>query len=65
MDESLKGAAEIRRGLEGRRHSDTIEEAWSDFDEILHAALSLSPGLRELLADNLLASLDGPNQKEH
>lgn len=64
MEESLKAAAEIRRGLEGRHHSDSTEEAWSDFDEILRAALSLSPGLREILADHLLASLDGPNQKK-
>jgi putative addiction module component (TIGR02574 family) len=64
MEESLKSAAEIRRGLEGRNHGDSSEEAWSDFDEILRAALSLSPGLREILADHLLASLDTPNQKK-
>ena len=64
MEESLKSAAEIRQGLEGRDHSDSTEQAWSDFDEILRAALSLSPGLREMLADHLLASLDGPDQKK-
>lgn len=64
MDESLKAAAEIRRGLEERHHRDSTEEAWRDFDEILPAALSLSPGLREILADHLLASLDSPNQKK-
>ena len=36
----------------------------NDFDEILKAALSLPPGERAMLADHLLASLDGPNQKE-
>jgi len=35
----------------------------SDFDEILSAALSLPPGARAMLADHLLASLDGPDQK--
>ena len=34
------------------------------FEEILSAALSLSPNERAMLADHLLASLDGPNQKE-
>ena len=36
----------------------------TDFDEILSAALSLPPDERAMLADHLLASLDGPNQKE-
>lgn len=63
MEKSLKAAAEIRRELEGRRHSDSTEGALSDFDEILRAALSLSPGLRAMLADHLLVSLDGPDQK--
>jgi hypothetical protein len=40
------------------------EETWKDFDEILHAALSLPPALREMIAEHLLASLDGPNQKK-
>ena len=35
-----------------------------NFEEILRAALSLSPGERAMLADHLLSSLDGPNQKE-
>jgi len=35
----------------------------STFEEILSAALSLSPGERAMLADHLLTSLDGPNQK--
>jgi len=34
------------------------------FEEILRAALSLSPNERAMLADHLLTSLDGPNQKE-
>lgn len=34
------------------------------FEEILRAGLSLSPGERAMLADHLLASLDGPHQKE-
>ena len=34
------------------------------FEEILSAALSLSPNERAMLADQLLTSLDGPNQKE-
>jgi hypothetical protein len=36
----------------------------SDFDEILRAALSISPGLRAMLADHMLASLAGPNRKK-
>lgn len=36
----------------------------TDFDTILSEALSLSPNDRAMLADHLLASLDGPNQKE-
>ncbi len=36
----------------------------NDFDEILKGALSLPPGERAMLADHLLASLDGPDQKE-
>lgn len=32
-------------------------------EEILRAALSLSPGQRAMLADHLLESLDGPDQK--
>jgi hypothetical protein len=35
-----------------------------DFDEILKAALLLPTGERAMLADDLLQSLDGPNQKE-
>lgn len=38
--------------------------AMSTFEEILSAALALPPGMRAMLADHLLASLDGPNQKE-
>ena len=34
------------------------------FEEILRAAVSLSSGERAMLADHLLSSLDGPNQKE-
>ena len=34
------------------------------FEEILSTALSLSPAERAMLADHLLASLDGPDQKE-
>ena len=33
------------------------------FEEILSAALSLPPGERATLADHLLQSLDGPDQK--
>jgi len=36
----------------------------STFEEILSAALSLSPNERAMLADHLLASLDGPDQKK-
>jgi len=36
----------------------------NDFDEILKGALSLPPGERAMLADHLLISLDGRNQKE-
>ena len=36
----------------------------SNFEEILRAALLLSPNERAMLADHLLASLDAPNQKE-
>jgi putative addiction module component (TIGR02574 family) len=35
-----------------------------DFDEILKGALSLPPVQRAMLADDLLQSLDDPNQKE-
>ena len=35
-----------------------------DFDEILSAALSLPLGARAMLADELLQSLDGPNQEQ-
>jgi putative addiction module component (TIGR02574 family) len=34
------------------------------FEEILRAALALPPGARAMLADHLLVSLDGPNQKQ-
>ncbi|HEY0430331.1 MAG TPA: addiction module protein [Pyrinomonadaceae bacterium] len=34
-----------------------------NFDEILSAALSLSPGGRAMLADHLLESLNGDDQK--
>ena len=33
------------------------------FEEILRAALDLPPGARAMLADHLLESLDGPDQK--
>jgi hypothetical protein len=36
-----------------------------DFDQILKAALALPPGARAMLADHLLVSLDGSNQKEN
>jgi putative addiction module component (TIGR02574 family) len=52
MEDNLRAPAEIN------------EETWKDFDEILHAALSLPPALREMIAEHLLASLDGPNQKK-
>lgn len=35
----------------------------ANFDEILSAALSLSPGARAMLADHLLESLDSDDQK--
>lgn len=35
----------------------------STFEEILSAALALPPGMRAMLADHLLTSLDGPDQK--
>lgn len=35
----------------------------STFEEILNAALSLSPDERAMFADRLLESLDGPDQK--
>jgi len=35
----------------------------STFEEILRAALALPPGMRVVLADHLLASLDGEDQK--
>lgn len=34
-----------------------------NFDEVLSAALSLSPGARAMLADHLLSSLDTENEK--
>ena len=36
-----------------------------NFDELLSAALSLSPGARAMLADHLLESLDAENEKRH
>jgi putative addiction module component (TIGR02574 family) len=36
----------------------------NDFDEILKAALSLPPVKRAMLADDLLQSLDSPNQTQ-
>ena len=36
----------------------------ASFEEILRAALLLSPGERAMLADHLLTTLDVPNQKE-
>ncbi len=35
----------------------------SNFDEILKEAMSLTPEQRAMLADQLLVSLDGPDQK--
>ena len=35
----------------------------NNFDEVLSAALSLSPGARAMLADHLLESLDAENEK--
>lgn len=61
MDKSLQTAAEIRKRLGDRSHSDSTE---LHFEEVLSAALSLSPGERAMLADHLLSTLDGPNQKE-
>ena len=34
------------------------------FEEILSAALELPPEMRAMLAEHLLLSLDGPNQKQ-
>lgn len=34
-----------------------------NFDEVLSAALSLSPGARAMLADHLMESLDAEDQK--
>jgi hypothetical protein len=34
------------------------------FDQILKAALALPPGTRAMLADHLLASLDGPTKRK-
>jgi putative addiction module component (TIGR02574 family) len=61
MDKSLQTAAEIRKQLRDRSHSDSTQ---LHFEEILSAALSLPPGERAMLADHLLSSLDGPNEKE-
>lgn len=61
MEKSLQTAAEIRRQLSARSHSDSTE---LQFEEVFTTALSLSPGERAMLADHLLASLDNPNQKE-
>ena len=35
----------------------------ANFDEVLSAALSLSPNARAMLADHLLSSLDTENEK--
>jgi putative addiction module component (TIGR02574 family) len=44
-------------------HQQVTTELMSTFDEILRAALSLAPEQRAMLADRLLESLDGPDQK--
>lgn len=36
----------------------------ANFDDVLSAALSLSPGARAMLADHLLESLDKADQQE-
>ncbi len=41
-----------------------VDEVMETFDEIMSAALALPPGARAMLADHLLESLDGPDQKE-
>ena len=43
---------------------DSPEEKISGYDKLLRAALALAPAARAQLADQLLASLDGENQKE-
>jgi putative addiction module component (TIGR02574 family) len=40
-----------------------VKEMSENFDEILSAALSLPPGTRAMLAEHLLESLDGEDQK--
>ena len=40
-----------------------IDIAVRTFEEILNASLALSPNERAMLADRLLESLDGPDQK--
>ena len=36
----------------------------NSYEEIIGAALTLSPGARAMLAEHLLESLDAPNQNE-
>ncbi len=40
------------------------EEAMSNYEEIITAAMSLPPGARAMLAEHLLESLDAANQNE-
>jgi putative addiction module component (TIGR02574 family) len=40
------------------------EKTLASFEEILRAALELPPLQRAMLADHLLQSLDGPDQKD-
>lgn len=43
---------------------DSAKKTTSRYDELLKAALALPPDARAQLADQLLASLEGENQKE-
>jgi putative addiction module component (TIGR02574 family) len=40
-----------------------VEETMSTYEEIINAALTLPPGTRIMLAEHLLESLDGEDQK--
>ncbi|HJX90264.1 MAG TPA: addiction module protein [Pyrinomonadaceae bacterium] len=48
----------------GVRDEKPAEKKRDPFEEILRAALELSPGARAMMATHLLESLDAPNQKD-
>ena len=48
---------------ENSRHNNVSGENMSTYEQIISAALSLPPGARAMLAEHLLDSLNGEDQK--